>query len=180
MTEEKNDKIDIKSMNYNEVKEYVKSINEKPFRAKQLYEWIHKNLVLSFDEMTNLSKDFRAKLDKSCTIEGARVIKRQISADGTSKFLMRLSDGNTIVLSGRLDTVTAPQLEAELEKILSDSDALVLDMANLEYISSAGLRVILKAQKAMNTKGTMKLIHVGESIMEVFDITGFSDFLNIE
>lgn len=84
------------------------------------------------------------------------------------------------MLSGRLDTVTAPQLEAELEKILSDSDALVLDMANLEYISSAGLRVILKAQKAMNTKGTMKLIHVGESIMEVFDITGFSDFLNIE
>ena len=92
----------------------------------------------------------------------------------------KFSDGNTIVLSGRLDTVTAPQLEAELEKILSDSDALVLDMANLEYISSAGLRVILKAQKAMNTKGTMKLSHVGESIMEVFDITGFSDFLNIE
>ena len=92
----------------------------------------------------------------------------------------KFSDGNTIVLSGRLDTVTAPQLEAELEKILSDSDALVLDMANLEYISSAGLRVILKAQKVMNTKGTMKLIHVGESIMEFFDITGFSDFLNIE
>ena len=92
----------------------------------------------------------------------------------------KFSDVNTIVLSGRLDTVTAPQLEAELEKILSDSDALVLDMANLEYISSAGLRVKLKAQKAMNTKGTMKLIHVGESIMEVFDITGFSDFLNIE
>ncbi|MEI3535489.1 MAG: STAS domain-containing protein [Bacilli bacterium] len=90
------------------------------------------------------------------------------------------SDVNTIVLSGRLDTVTAPQLEAELEKILSNSDTLVLDMANLEYISSAGLRVILKAQKVMNTKGTMKLIHVGESIMEVFDITGFSDFLNIE
>ena len=92
----------------------------------------------------------------------------------------KFSDVNTIVLSGRLDTVTAPQLEAELEKILSDSDALVLDMANLEYISSAGLRVILKAQKAMNTQGTMKLIHVGESIMEVFDITGFSGFLNIE
>lgn len=90
------------------------------------------------------------------------------------------SDVNTIVLSGRLDTVTAPQLEAELEKILSNSDTLVLDMANLEYISSAGLRVILKAQKVINTKGTMKLIHVGESIMEIFDITGFSDFLNIE
>ncbi len=84
------------------------------------------------------------------------------------------------MLIGRLDTVTAPELEAELEKILPNTNALVLDMEKLEYISSAGLRVILKAQKAMNTKGTMKLSHVGESVMEVFDITGFSDFLNIE
>lgn len=83
------------------------------------------------------------------------------------------------MLIGRLDTVTAPELEAELEKILPNTNALVLDMEKLEYISSAGLRVILKAQKAMNTKGTMKLSHVGESVMEVFDITGFSDFLNI-
>lgn len=80
------------------------------------------------------------------------------------------------MLSERLDTVTAPQLE----KILPNTNALVLDMEKLKYISSAGLRVILKVKKAMNTKGTMKLIHVGESIMEVFDITGFSDFLNIE
>ena len=92
----------------------------------------------------------------------------------------KISDVITIALSGRLDTLTAPQLEAELEGLLSDSDALVLDMAGLEYISSAGLRVLLKAQKAMNAKGTMKLLHVGESIMEVFDITGFTDFLNIE
>ena len=92
----------------------------------------------------------------------------------------KASDLDTLVLIGRLDTVTAPELEAELEKILPNTNALVLDMEKLEYISSAGLRVILKAQKAMNTKGTMKLIHVGESIMEVFDITGFSDFLNIE
>lgn len=84
------------------------------------------------------------------------------------------------MLIGRLDTVTAPELEAELEKILPNTNALVLDIEKLEYISSAGLRVILKAQKAMNTKGTMKLSHVGESVMEVFDITGFSDFLNIE
>ena len=89
-------------------------------------------------------------------------------------------DLDTLVLIGRLDTVTAPELEAELEKILPNTNALVLDMEKLEYISSAGLRVILKAQKAMNTKGTMKLSHVGESVMEVFDITGFSDFLNIE
>lgn len=96
MTEEQIDKIDIKSMNYSEMKEFIKSINEKTFRAKQLYEWIHKNLVLSFDDMTNLSKDFRAKLEKNCTIAGARVIKRQTSGDGTNKFLMQLSDGNTV------------------------------------------------------------------------------------
>ena len=79
-----------------------------------------------------------------------------------------------------MDTVTAPNFEAVLAKILPNTNALVLDMEKLKYISSAGLRVILKTQKAMNTKGTMKLIHVGENIMEVFDITGFSDFLNIE
>ncbi len=96
------------------------------------------------------------------------------------KIEKKASDLDTLVLIGRLDTVTAPELEAELEKILPNTNALVLDMEKLEYISSAGLRVILKAQKAMNTKGTMKLSHVGESVMEVFDITGFSDFLNIE
>lgn len=92
----------------------------------------------------------------------------------------KLTDVTTFVLQGRLDTSTSPQLEAELEKILSDTTTLLLDMENLEYISSAGLRVILKAQKAMNTKGVMKLVHVGESIMKVFNITGFADILNIE
>ena len=92
----------------------------------------------------------------------------------------KLSDVTTFVLQGRLDTSTSPQLETELEKILPNTTMLVLDMEKLEYISSAGLRVILKAQKAMNTKGVMKLVHVGESIMEVFDITGFADILNIE
>ena len=86
----------------------------------------------------------------------------------------------TIGLEGRLDTTTAPELEKELKQNISGVTSLTLDMEKLEYISSAGLRVILKAQKAMNTKGTMKLSHVGESVMEVFDITGFSDFLNIE
>ena len=86
----------------------------------------------------------------------------------------------TYRLTGRLDTVTAPQLEAELGKSLVEIKELTLDLASLEYVSSAGLRVILKAQKIMNTKGTMKLIHVSESIMEVFDITGFVDILTIE
>lgn len=81
----------------------------------------------------------------------------------------------------QVDVFDGEQTEIHvLEKILPDTVAFVLDMENLEYISSAGLRVILKAQKAMNTKGTMKLIHVGESIKKIIDITGFSDFQNIE
>ena len=90
------DKIDIKSLNFTELQKLLEEMGEKKFRAKQLYEWIHKRLVLSFDEMTNLSKDMRKKLDESCTIEGARIIKKQVSSDGTAKFLMRLSDGNTV------------------------------------------------------------------------------------
>ena len=82
-------------------------------------------------------------------------------------------------LDGRLDTTTAPDLENELGD-LNGIEELVIDMENLDYISSAGLRVILKAQKIMNEKGSMKLKNVGESIMEVFEITGFSDFLTIE
>ncbi len=90
-------------------------------------------------------------------------------------------NGNTLVfaLDGRLDTTTAPELENEIGD-LDGVEELIFDMEKLEYISSAGLRVILKAQKIMNEKGSMKLKNVGESIMEVFEITGFSDFLTIE
>ena len=86
----------------------------------------------------------------------------------------------TLIVSGRLDTQTAPELENELDAILTDLKDLTFDMTNLEYVSSAGLRVILKAQKAMNTQGSMKLTGVNDSIMEVFDITGFLDILTIE
>ena len=86
----------------------------------------------------------------------------------------------TLIVSGRLDTQTAPELEAELDSILSGTKELTFDMTNLEYVSSAGLRVILKAQKAMNAQGSMKLTGVNDSIMEVFDITGFLDILTIE
>ena len=86
----------------------------------------------------------------------------------------------TLVISGRLDTQTAPELEKELDSILPGTKELTFDMANLEYVSSAGLRVILKAQKAMNLQGSMKLTGVNDSIMEVFDITGFLDILTIE
>ena len=86
----------------------------------------------------------------------------------------------TIALTGRLDTITAPKLEAELKESISGVEELILDFSALEYLSSAGLRVILKAQKLMNAQGTMKLTHVNETIMEVFDITGFADILTIE
>ena len=86
----------------------------------------------------------------------------------------------TLIVSGRLDTQTAPELESELDAVLSGLKELTFDFANLEYVSSAGLRVILKAQKAMNAQGSMKLTGVNDSIMEVFDITGFLDILTIE
>lgn len=83
-----------------------------------------------------------------------------------------------IALQGRLDTTTAPQLEAEL--LLDGITELVLDFSELEYISSAGLRVLLSAQKVMSKQGAMILRGVNEEIMEVFEITGFSDILTIE
>ena len=86
----------------------------------------------------------------------------------------------TIALEGRLDTTTAPQLEAELKSSLDGVTALTFDFANLEYISSAGLRVLLSAQKIMNRQGEMKVIHVGDSILEIFEVTGFTDILTIE
>ena len=86
----------------------------------------------------------------------------------------------TLMVSGRLDTQTAPELENELDSVLAGLKELTFDFANLEYVSSAGLRVILKAQKAMNAQGSMKLTGVNDSIMEVFDITGFLDILTIE
>ena len=90
------------------------------------------------------------------------------------------NESATLIVSGRLDTQTAPELENELDSILSGLEELIFDMTNLEYVSSAGLRVILKAQKAMNAQGSMKLTGVNDSIMEVFDITGFLDILTIE
>jgi len=85
-----------------------------------------------------------------------------------------------MALEGRLDTSTAPELEAAVDGAIAGVEELTIDCEKLEYISSAGLRVILKAQKIMNTQGEMKLTHVNETIMEVFDITGFVDILTIE
>ena len=86
----------------------------------------------------------------------------------------------TVALEGRLDTTTAPQLEEELKSSLAGITDLVFDFAKLEYISSAGLRVLLSTQKVMNRQGSMKILHVNEIIMEVFEVTGFVDILTIE
>ena len=83
-------------------------------------------------------------------------------------------------VSGRLDTTTAPQLEAELKRSVDGVTSLVFDFSELEYLSSAGLRVLLAAQKIMNRQGTMVIRHVNETIMEVFEITGFAEILTVE
>ncbi len=84
-----------------------------------------------------------------------------------------------IALEGRLDTMTAPELEAELNKSLSGANELTLDFSKLDYISSAGLRVLLSAHKIMLGKGGMTVTNVNEVVQEVFDVTGFADILNI-
>ena len=84
-----------------------------------------------------------------------------------------------IEVSGRVDTVAAPKFEAAVEEQITDAEELVIDMDKLEYISSAGLRVLLWAQKTMTDRGDMKLINVHENVMEILEITGFSEILKI-
>ncbi len=86
----------------------------------------------------------------------------------------------TVALEGRLDTITSPELETELKASLDGVTELIMDFEKLEYISSAGLRVLLSAQKTMNTQGSMKVIHVNDTVMEIFEVTGFVDVLTIE
>ena len=86
----------------------------------------------------------------------------------------------TVTIAGRLDTTTAPQLEAEFKQSINGVEKLVLDFTALEYLSSAGLRVLLAAQKAMNKQGEMVVRNVNETISEIFEVTGFSDVLTIE
>ena len=95
--------------------------------------------------------------------------------------ITRADSGNerTLSIAGRIDAATAPQLEAELNS-LDGVTSLTLDLKDLAYISSAGLRVLLAAQKRMNRQGQMRLTGVGEAVMEVFEVTGFADILTIE
>ena len=90
------------------------------------------------------------------------------------------NDVVTFALEGRLDTVTAPDLDKAVRESVVAADKLVLDLSALEYISSAGLRVLLSAQKLMTGKGGLKITGAGETIMEVFEVTGFTDILDIE
>lgn len=93
----------------------------------------------------------------------------------------KLEDKRLVVaIEGRLDTTTAPELEASLKESLDGVEELVLDCNGLDYISSAGLRVLLSAQKRMNLQGAMKVTGVNETVQEIFEITGFSDILTIE
>ena len=86
----------------------------------------------------------------------------------------------TLALEGRLDTITAPELEQVVNANLEGLTALIFDFAKLEYVSSAGLRVLLSAQKKMNKQGSMIVRHSKPEIMEIFDVTGFTDILTLE
>ena len=94
--------------------------------------------------------------------------------------IKRTAEVTTIDVVGRLDTTTAPELDKTINEDISDVKNLILNFQGLEYISSAGLRVLLGAQKKMQKVGTMKLINVCEEVMEVFEMTGFADILVIE
>ena len=89
------------------------------------------------------------------------------------------ADALSVTVEGRIDTTIAPELEKEIKDSLDGVKSLVLDFEKVEYISSAGLRVLLSTQKIMNKQGEMKLINVNSDIMEIFEVTGFSDILTI-
>ena len=94
--------------------------------------------------------------------------------------IKKIQEETIIEIAGRLDTITAPALDKTINEDIGDAKNLVLDIKCVEYISSAGLRVLLGAQKKMQKIGTMKVINVCEAVMEVFEMTGFADILVIE
>ncbi len=96
--------------------------------------------------------------------------------------ITKTQNGNSLYLAleGRLDTNTAPELEASIKGSVDGVEELTIDMEALDYLSSAGLRVLLGAQKIMNKQGSMRVTHVNDTIMEIFEVTGFADILTIE
>ncbi len=91
-----------------------------------------------------------------------------------------ISKNSVLKIEGRIDTTTASQLEEAVDSALQEAETIIMDLEKTEYISSAGLRIVLKAHKEMSDKGGLKIVNVPESVMEVFEITGFKDFLIIE
>lgn len=89
-------------------------------------------------------------------------------------------DVKYIVLEGELDTLSSQELEAQMDSLLSDTENIVVDLAGIGYITSAGLRVLLQMQKDMMKKGTMKIVRISEDLMEIFEVTGFNEILAIE
>ena len=94
--------------------------------------------------------------------------------------IKRNTEATIIEVAGRLDTTTAPSLDKTINEDINDTENLVLDLKGLEYISSAGLRVVLNAQKKMQKTGSMKVVNVCDEVMEIFEMTGFADILVIE
>jgi anti-sigma B factor antagonist len=94
--------------------------------------------------------------------------------------IKKSQEQTVLEIAGRVDTITAPALEKTINEDIGDAKHLILDVKGMEYISSAGLRVLLGAQKKMQKLGSMKVIHVCEAVMEVFEMTGFTDILSIE
>ncbi len=96
--------------------------------------------------------------------------------------IKKTKEGSSLIVTveGRLDTTTSPELSKELDNFLDNINKLIFDFPKLEYISSSGLRVLLSAQKAMRSRGSMTVKNVPEMIMEIFEITGFTDILTIE
>ena len=107
---------------------------------------------------------------------------RRVNQEVFTMTINKKTDGTVLTIApiGRVDTTTAPELEKELINSLPGVTELIMDLSGLDYISSAGLRVLLSAQKAMNKQGSMKVCNVNETIMEIFEVTGFVDILTIE
>lgn len=109
--------------------------------------------------------------DTASSAGGGSHLKISVSNDGAEY---------TFTLEGRLDTITSPDLEAKINEVVGDATKLILDLGSLEYISSAGLRVLLGAAQAMEDKGDMVVRNLTQSVREVFELTGFSNLFNIE
>lgn len=106
----------------------------------------------------------------------------QIENGGDQMTINKTQDGSRleIAIEGRLDTMTAPSLEEEIKNSLEGIKELIFDFKGLAYVSSAGLRVLLSAQKTMNKQGTMTIRNANEEVMEIFEVTGFVDILSFE